>query len=183
MATRSTGLITGTTIALGLGTFFVIAGYCMLTFWGKPTLKNAKDSVDWPTAIGKITESKVGSHTSDGSTTYSADVTYRYTVNDQEIHSDRIWFGDNYSSSNRSTFEKITRKYPIGKEVKVFYMPDDEFVAVLEPGAVTSSYIGFGMGWGFMTIGFGLLLIPIATPFFNKKESPEMNEYPAPHEF
>lgn len=183
MPNKSAGLITGSTVALGIGTIFVIAGYCMLVFWGKPTLNNAKNSVNWPTTMGKVTESKVGSHRSDGSTTYSADVTYSYTVNDYEIHSDRIWFGDNYSSSSRSVFEKIVRKYPPGKQVKVYYMPEDEFTAVLEPGAVTSSYIGFGMGLGFMVIGFGLLLVPIGSVFFGKKNRQNGHDFAMKNEF
>ncbi len=152
----------GSTIVLVIGTIFLIVGYCILAFWGKPTLRNAKESVDWPTVPGVVTESKVGSHRGDDGTTYSADVTYKYTVDDTEISCERIWFGDNYSSSGRSQFVKIVSEYPVGNEVTVFYKPDDPFIAVLKPGPVFSSYIGFGLGWGFLVIGGGLLLIPMS---------------------
>lgn len=151
----------GSTIVLVIGTVFLIAGYCVLTFWGKPTLKNAKESVNWPTVPGVVTESKVESHSGDDGTTYSADVTYKYTVDETEISSERIWFGDNYSSSNRKQFAKIVSEYPVGIEVTVFYKHDDPFIAVLKPGAVFSSYIGFGLGWGLLVVGGGLLLIPM----------------------
>ena len=183
MKTQPSGCMSGRTIAFGVGTIFLVIGYCLLTFWGKPTLENAKNSVNWPTVPGKVTESKIGSHTSDGSTTYSADVTYRYLVEEAEIHSDRVWFGDNYSSSDRTMFERIVNKYPVGKEVKVYYNPDDEFIAVLEPGAVTSSYIGFGMGWGFMGIGFGLLLIPMGRMLFKKRDSAGQDGFTMADEF
>jgi len=183
MKTQLSGCMSGSTIAFGVGTIFLIVGYCLLTFWGKPTLENAKNSVDWPTVQGEVTKSKVGSHTSEDSTTYSADVTYRYLVNETEIHCDRIWFGDNYSTSDRTMFEKIVKKYPVGKEVKVYYNPDDEFIAVLEPGAVTSSYLGFGMGWGFMGIGIALLLIPMGRMLFKKRNSADDNGFAMADEF
>ncbi len=159
----------GSTIVLVVGSIFLVVGYCILTFWGKPTLENAKASTNWPTVQGEVTESRVGIHSDEDGTTYSADITYRYTVNETEIHSDNVWFGGDYSSSARSQFEKIVSRYPVGKEVKVFYKPDDIFIAVLEPGTHFSSYIGFAMGWGFLLIGAALLLVPMAGLFRGRK--------------
>lgn len=165
MSKQSQLPVTGSTICLILGTLFLVGGWSVVTLWGKPTLQNAKESVEWPTVKGVVTESKVSSHSGDGSTTYSANIIYRYSVNNTLIHSERVWFGDNYSTSNRSMFTKIVQKYPVGKEVTVYYKPDDEFISVLEPGPVTSSYIGNFVGWVLLAIGGGLLLIPMVNLF------------------
>ncbi len=161
---------TGSTIVLIVGSVFLIAGYCLLTFWGKLTLDNAKASINWPTVPGEVTESRVDSHRDKDGTTYSAEIVYRYTVDEAEVHSDNVWFGGNYSSSSRGQFEEIVRRYPVGKQVLVYYKPDDIFIAVLEPGAHFTSYIGFVMGWGFLLVGACLLLVPMAGLFRGRKE-------------
>lgn len=157
--------VTGSTVCLFLGSFFLLGGWLVITFWGKPTLRNAKASVHWPTVEGVITESKLRSKNSDGAPIYSAAITYQYLVNETEIHSNRVWFGDNYSTTDRGLFVNILNKYPVGKKVTVYYKPDDEFIAVLEPGAVTSSYLNYIVGWTLLTIGGGLLLIPMVNLF------------------
>lgn len=169
MSTSLKSCLNGSTMAFGVGTILFAVGYGLLTFWGKPTLQNAKESTTWPTVPGVVTESEVVSHRSDDGTTYSAEVTYRYTVNEKEIHSNTVWFGDNYSSSNRSQFVEIVNRYPVGKEVTVFYKPNDEFIAVLEPGAVFSSYTGCIVAWVFMGLGSVIMLVPMLSVHFRRK--------------
>jgi uncharacterized protein DUF3592 len=48
--------------------------------------------------------------------------------------------------------------YPIGKNVKVFYNPQDLKVAVLEPGVSMSSYLFLGFGILFTLMGLFFLV-------------------------
>ena len=152
----------GTFVILIVGTTLAGIGYCVLTFWAKPVLSNARNSVNWPTVTGVITESELKTHSDSDGTTYSAAITYHYTVDENEIHGDRVWFGDNYSSSDLGQHQKVVSRYPVGDEVDVYYKPDDPFISVLEPGAVFTSYVGFATSWIVILIGFGLLLIPMS---------------------
>ena len=173
MADHQNAMKTGTTIVFVIGTLLAIAGYCMLTFWAKPVLNNAKNSVNWPTVPGVITRSELKHHDSDDGTTYSAAITYRYTVEEDEIHGETVWFGDGYSSSDIGTHQKVVNRYREGAEVEVYYNPNDKFVAVLEPGAVASSYVGYIVSWIMMIIGGVLLLIPMSgwLKFFRSHDS------------
>lgn len=170
--------ITGKTIALLIGVVLLAIGYCILEFWAKPTLQNARESPLWPTVPGKVIESKVGIHQDDDGTTYSADVLYNYSVKGTEIHSERVWFGDNYSSSNRDQFVQIVNRYPVGSEVKVYYKPNDAFISALEPGTHPSSYVGYAIGWGLMICGAIILLVTLFTRsiFGGEDHSPRLSD-------
>lgn len=158
------GSALGIGILLLLGTIFAVAGYCMAEYWGKPTLKQAKESVNWPTTMGVIEESQVKTHRGDDSTTYSPYVLFRYEVDGQEIRSDMVYMGANFSSNNRSAHQKVVTKYPVGAEVKVYYKPDDPFIAILEPGTTYMGY--FPLVLSYIFLGSGTLLLGIASAIF-----------------
>ena len=132
-----------------IGALFALIGIGM-TVWGIGILKDAKASTSWPTVQGEITGSRIDKSTSRDSdghtdTTYRADVTYRYAVEDAEYTGDTVSFGE-YGSDRRSHADRIVKRYPVGKEVKVHYDPEKPEKAVLEPGVTWSSYLVLGMG-------------------------------------
>lgn len=143
------------------GLLFAVVGGFVGFYFGKPLIDEAKASESWPTVQGSVTESQLESHTDDGSTTYSVHVIYEYTVQGQQLDSDRVWFGGDYSTSDRSGMQKIVRDYPIGKQVTVYYSPDDPTESVLLPGAYFSTYIIFVVGMVFLVAGAVMLLIPV----------------------
>lgn len=161
MTTPSSGKL-WSLVPLILGVCFLSGGYALLTFWGRPLLETARASSTWPTTPGKITESKVVIESGNDSTTYRPHIVYRYAVDDLEIFGDRVWLGVSYSSSNRSEHQQVVTKYPVGKEVTVYYDPDDVFTSVLEPGVVFSSYLGMIISWVLLLIGSAALLVPMA---------------------
>jgi len=92
---------------------------------------------------------------------YSAHVVYSFEVDGEKFESNRLWFGGDYSTSDRSEMFEIVKKYPAGQDVTVYYSADDPSQSVLTPGAFASSYIMYGIGMAFLGIGVLLLCILI----------------------
>jgi hypothetical protein len=144
----------GTIILLILGTVFSIAGGVASFGYGKPLLDKAKASTEWPTTDGKVIESEVERHrNNDDETMYKAMVIYQYSLDGANFESDRVWYGDGYSTNDRSAMQTVVKEYPVGKKVTVYYSPDAPDEAVLQPGAFFSSYLLFGIGLTFAVIG------------------------------
>lgn len=143
------GLIAG----LIFGPLFLVVGYVVAFMFGKPILDNARASRDWPQVTGTITKSEVHRSRKKGSTMYSAEVVYDYTVEGKKLEGDTVWFGGNYRTSSDRGARDVVSRYPVGKQVPVFYNPQDPTLAVLESGAFLTSYVVFGIGLAFMIAG------------------------------
>ena len=154
----------GRLIVSVLGVVFVVAGYLVGIWFGKPILDNAKASTDWPTTQGEVIESKLEHHRGSSGKkgrrgpTYSVHVVYRYSLDGADLESDRVWFGGDYSTSDRAGMQAVVREYPVGSRVTVYYAPDNPGLAVLKPGAFVSSYLCFGIGTAFLVLGSVMLL-------------------------
>jgi hypothetical protein len=153
--TRKGGPISG----LVIGILFSVIG-CFFAFAiGKPILDDAKASRDWPSVPGVITRSAVATKNSGGKTRYRYDVVYRYQVEGRELTCSNVFFGDDVffggdvSSRSSDTAYKVTKRYPEGAEVAVYYEPEDPASAVLEPGARWQSYVLFVIGLVFLIVG------------------------------
>ncbi|QDV15521.1 hypothetical protein Pan153_01350 [Gimesia panareensis] len=148
----------GRKLVLFIGFVFIFVGYLMAYQKGLPLLERAKASKEWPTTDGVVLESKIESHHSSNSSssTYSPKVIYRYEVEGQEFKGDTVWFGNDVSTSDRSMSSKTVKKYPVQKNVTVYYDPAEPAVAVLEPGVFKTTYFFYLFGWLFL--GLGLLM-------------------------
>ena len=125
----------------------------VLLYYGWTNLQDARASVNWPVATGKIVTSHVETHSDSEGTSYSADIEYVYTVKGVEYASDVVVFGGNpYGAHN------LVKRYPKGMNVAVSYEPADVTNAVLEPGVVNHSSFHYGIGFVLMgcLIGSGL---------------------------
>ena len=163
--TRS-GAGCGWIVLVFMGLIFTGIGVGVGWFIGWPTLQDAKASESWPSVKGKVIESElVRSRNKDNKSSYSADVIYEFTVDGEEFEGDNVWFGQ-YGSSNRSEMQKIVTEYPVGKEVDVYYKPDDPNESVLQPGAFTSSYMLLIFGGIFAGVGLLMLSVPIIKMLF-----------------
>lgn len=132
-----------------------VVGAALTIFLGIPMMKNAFESRGWPTADGVITVSQFTSNTDrdSGSTTYGASIAYDYTVNGASYTGSNVHFGQ-YSTSDPSYGRSIVNRYPLGKQVMVYYDPDNPSESVLEPGAGWSSFMVAGIGILFALVGF-----------------------------
>ncbi len=142
----------------------LLAG-AITTYFGHRMYTNAKVSTDWPSVTGKITHSEVDSErktTGSGKrrrtrTMYSADVRYRYLVDGKPYSGQKVSFGEVGSSSSGSA-RKIVNRYPVSREVPVFYNPEEPELSVLEPGTSWSSMLPLGIGILFILVGLASLV-------------------------
>jgi len=127
-------------------------------FFGIGEFKKGKASQAWPTVTGKISESKLEEYTTTEKregrkkkvTRHRAVINYAYNVEATVYSSNRIAFGGQPDSPYN-----LVKAYPQGKEVKVYYHPQDHSMAVLQPGLKKGSY--FFLGFGVVLGLFGLI--------------------------
>jgi hypothetical protein len=106
---------------------------------GKRVLDEAQASSRWPAVPGKVTACNLTTSHGRNGTTYAAHVAYAYTVGGRELTGSTVWFGDE-DTRDRDEAQKTLAQFPVGKEVRVFYRPEQPETAVLEPGTYPSSY-------------------------------------------
>jgi hypothetical protein len=130
-----------------------------------------KQSQEWLSARGKIIQSALQSvfvpqggrksRNIDGSvrlaTAYVPDVLYEYRANTESFQSRQIFLGQQFPTSLRLANDFVD-KYPIGKEVTVFYNPEKPEVAVLERDWHKELLGHLGRGLLFIFFGFAILI-------------------------
>lgn len=125
----------------------------------------AVSSRDWPTAEGTIVSSEVDSETrsvGDGQSSTSCwpKVGYDYTVNDKTYSGDTIAFSSLRSGphigSGRAEAQVVVDRYPVGKQVRVYYNPKDPEIAALESGDTALNFIAPVAGVFLILFGYGL---------------------------
>ena len=92
--------------------------------------RSMQASNDWPSAPGVISVSRVVNTVG---SKFKADVSYQYAVGGRNFSGTRIRFADT-TGSRRNAQENLIKPYPVGREVEVFYDPQNPRDAVLEPG-------------------------------------------------
>jgi len=108
---------------------------------------------------------------SKGGTTYSADVSYDYSVWGSHYTGTKVAFGMMSSSAHYA--QSYLNHYPVGAKVPVHYSPNDPQAAVLETGIHGGTWICFGVGSVFSL--FGVMMLQLM------KRQPEANQAaPAP---
>lgn len=138
---------------------FLVVGLILLVI-GARQLYQGEQSKAWPTVQGKIAVAELGkrvdrdSDNSTVSTTYSADISYDYIVDDVAYVNGDLHFGS-VSSSDPSSARRLLQRYPVGKVVTVYYNPAQPQQAVLEPGIAGVTWILPVIGLIFAVVGTG----------------------------
>lgn len=157
--------LSGCLSALGVLFVFGLVG-AGLSYWGWTILQDARASSSWPTSEGVVTSSEVDHSTdAEGGDSYSPEIDYQYQVDGQSLTNNQIKFGEN-SYNSRRTAEEIAANYPVGRQVIVYYDPEQPDKAVLEPGVSSGSYIVLSIGVVFILVA--LLVAPL-TLIFNRR--------------
>ena len=147
--------------------FIIIGG--LIAYFGFKNLVNARDSLNWPSTAGRIVSSAVKrevSHGSHGSSTsYGADIVYSYNTDTGSYTGSRVAYGD-YSSSNSRHAYSIMAKYPVGKDVRVYYKPGEPTESLLEPGMKGQALVLPAFGLVFLVIG---CVVAVVVPRAMKK--------------
>ncbi|MDB6057710.1 MAG: hypothetical protein JWO95_1554 [Verrucomicrobiales bacterium] len=122
----------------------------------------------WPTTVGTIRTARMGQHSSNkGGNTYSADISYGYSVGDTRYLGTKVAFG--MMSASSSYAGGVLKRYPVGAEVPVYYSPNNPGTAVLEPGIHGGAWICFGVGGVFAL--FGIMFLQMQTRQTNANEA------------
>ena len=100
-----------------------------------PDLIKANASRGWPKAEGKVIESTLGSgpSTSRSRGSIYPEVHYDFSVNGKSYTGKKFAYGF-FGSGNSKGPTKIINRYPKGKAVTAYYMPENPEESVLEPG-------------------------------------------------
>ena len=98
-------------------------------------------------------------------TYYQAKVSYKFDVAGKSFWGSRISYGDQESTSS-SHADALEKKYNPGKEVTVYYMPDNPKESLLEPGMQTDAFFP-------PIIGAVLFLVGIIMGIFAPKSTNE----------
>ena len=147
---------TGEMVLCGVAIAMMALG--VLILWGtlRVRAKNRQSS-RWPTAVGTITESELSSRISidDGrrTTMYGASIRYTYTVAGKTYETDQVQLGGSSESNRPQSYQGIVDRYAVGKQVTVFYDPQDAGNATLEPGATGGVFNMAMVGGGFVLVG------------------------------
>ncbi len=151
---------------------FIIGGYMAHKYIVKPIEEEAQASQEWPYVTGEITYSDMNSHISDGKKMYAIDIRYNYVVGSKSYEGTGVTVADNTgaisSTSNKSSVKKTLKKYPKGKQVKVYYDPDFPESSVLETGM---SFLGRALcklPWVFVFFGAWMLLSVVKRIFLGR---------------
>lgn len=139
---------------------FVLVGG-LIIFLGTRQIMRATASNAWPNVTGVVTVSELGKHVGhdrDDATTYSADVSYDYVVNDRVYVNGVVNFGSVHTS-DPSTARRVLKRYPVGLQVPVYYNPADPQDAVLEPGLDGGSWFLPIFGSVFLLVGVGIFFL------------------------
>lgn len=127
---------------------------------GAYQINHGMASTKWPTVQGVITVAELGKQldrdidNNRTSTTYSADISYDYLVDDQPYVNGSVHFGA-MKSSDPSVARAMLQRYPVGKSVTVFYNPARPQQAVLEPGVPGVAWVLPALGVLFAVVGSG----------------------------
>jgi hypothetical protein len=151
MATRKAGPIS----SFFFGILFTLIGGGLTYFKAYPDYKAAKESSLWPQAEGVILRSEVNQRRGKkNKTQYSSDISYSYEIDGKRYQSSQVYIGsEGTSSSSSKDAYKYKNKYPVGKQVTVFYSKNEESNAILEPGVKKNHYIFLGIGLFFAVVG------------------------------
>jgi len=109
----------------------------------------------WPTAQGKVLESRLREVRTGRGRSWAVYVLYEYWVNGATHRSD-VWRMEAGSSSFTGAANKVIARYPAGSAVMVYYNPDAPGDAMLEPGKM-DWWLFFG-GVCFFVVGMAAVL-------------------------
>lgn len=131
---QSSNSLWGVVIAL----FILIAAIAVEVFTVSIFIK-AKEVENWPRTNGRILRSELTSKFH-GSTTYEAQIEYEYWVGEKQYTSKQVRTRGT-STKHRSDVAALVEKFPVGRQVTVYYNPEDPSDAYLEVGVDFVNYI------------------------------------------
>lgn len=123
------------------GAVFAVIGLLVLKPLVLTPLQKTRAAKTWGTVEATVISSKVKSHTSDDSTTYSPYIAYAYEVGGEEYLGDQYTFMGG-SSSGYDSKAAIVRNFPKGSTFNVYVNPDNPAESVINRDSSRSLLLG-----------------------------------------
>ena len=142
------------------GLIILIIGFailCITVF----AISNSVSAKEWSIIMGKVIKSDIYKSQFGGESNagYRPDIAFEYTVNGEKYISDRLYYGVKIMSSfNWIRSRKLIEKYPVNKEVKVYFNPNKPSESVVEPGIHFDLGVIFILAILFVIVGFLLYI-------------------------
>jgi hypothetical protein len=155
----------------GIG-MLAISLWGVLSNWHDIKGSYLSDLASFSSAEGRIVSSSTYTSKQKRTTYYHYSIEYEFAVDGKSYRSDEITFDNNYSI-NQEFAQIYINKYPVGKNVTVYYDPHDPSFSVLEPeekGYAAAELLFLIISLVVLVLSCGYLLIK--TMFFPKKSSP-----------
>jgi hypothetical protein len=141
--------------------FIVVLVAALCSVQVNRALREARASVTWPTAEGRIVESELSFELVKSAHSryrlYKAHVVYEYSIGSHTYRCDRVGFSKDDVATPQSV-QRIVNRYPTGARVTVYCDSRNPQAAVLDRGADAvrkARIIAIAMG----LIGLGLALL------------------------
>ena len=128
---------------------FIIAG-ALLLYFGVKGVVTAIESTDWPRANGTVISSSLSWYSSaaaKGRTQHRAEILYQFFVLKSQYTGTL-----RHTSPDAGEANRLVKRYPEGKQITVYYKPDNPEVNLLEPGLKMRTFI--------MPLGGLIFLVP-----------------------
>jgi hypothetical protein len=139
-----------------LWVFAILLGVSVISL---PQYLRIKKSAGWPSVPGVVTASTMLSGLCRSAPCYRGQIDYQYRVADANYHGSALSLARTHWAV-RDSWQRVLDRYPVGRDVRVYYEPRHPANAVLEPGLVGDTYLLYkmvlGMIWFF---GFGFLAV------------------------
>jgi hypothetical protein len=117
----------------------------------------------WPIADGNIVESKVSTAGSNESgylkTIYSPIIKFKFNIEGHEFTSDKITWGGEFRSNDKSSIERKIAAFPVGKKIDVRYNPKKPSDCIVQENFSFEMAIPLFGGLLFMAFGSGILVV------------------------
>jgi hypothetical protein len=143
---------------------FLIIGGAVINYAVRIATR-ARQSLSWPSTEGEIAHAALVYQPETGvsssiTSTYKADIGYRYKVNGANYSSSRISLLD-LASAAPGPAQGVVLRYPEKSRVHVYYDPSDPSKSVLEPGRTRG--IGYLYFIGGISTAGGLFFLIMST--------------------
>ncbi|MDH5324150.1 MAG: DUF3592 domain-containing protein [Gammaproteobacteria bacterium] len=133
-------------------TLFIVFGVAA-SAWGWIIISRSRRSLQWPYALGQITESREQSEHD----ALLPHVTYTYSVNGTPYEG-RLEFPVDLTPTQEFS-RSIAEKYPLSKAVTVYYNPEFPQQSTLQPGLAQGDWLVLALGLGSVLVGVVLMFI------------------------
>ncbi|MGC4117488.1 MAG: DUF3592 domain-containing protein [Myxococcales bacterium] len=139
---------------------WMLLGAALLAASALPRYWREMRSVKWPSVPGRIVESRIQEVSFRRVASYKPIIRFTFAVDGIEHVGNHVDFHLAERASTKDLLAPLLAKYPVGKDVKVFYDPGEPAFALLEPGIGGEQQGLYYLGLGFVTAGLvGFLLL------------------------